>query len=191
MKNYADRGGCYLKKKLQCQLPSLAANGWIAEEPDRWDWTSACKGALLQPLQSMFWSHLTHPDRWRHKSDRPHIRAYVRYSFWTMSRVLLRPLPTGVQGWRRQGQRLNVTAQRCHHLNWGRSFTASMVSPWLMVQWGFELTTSCLADRHPSNWANWVVVSTRWIIPSEMCIILYSLQKLNSLIASLFIQNNS
>ena len=53
------------------QLSSLAANGWIVEEPERWDRTSACKGALLQPLQSMFWSHLAHPDRWRHKSDRP------------------------------------------------------------------------------------------------------------------------
>ena len=59
------------KKKLQCQLPSPAANGWIAVEPERWDWTSACKGALLQPLQSMFWSHVTHPDQWRYKSDRP------------------------------------------------------------------------------------------------------------------------
>ena len=37
----------------------------------RWDRTSAWKGTLLQPLQSMFWSHLAHPDRWRHKSDRP------------------------------------------------------------------------------------------------------------------------
>ena len=34
-----------LKKKVQCQLSSLAANyGWIAEEPERWDRTSACKG---------------------------------------------------------------------------------------------------------------------------------------------------
>ena len=43
---------------MRCQLFSLAANGWIAEEPERWDWTSACKGALLQPFQSMLWSHL-------------------------------------------------------------------------------------------------------------------------------------
>ena len=56
---------------MRCQLFSLAANGWIAEEPESWDWTSACKGALLQPLQSMFWSHLALPDRRRHKSDRP------------------------------------------------------------------------------------------------------------------------
>ena len=59
----------------QCQLSSLAAktkiNGWITEEPERWDRMSACKGALLLPLQSMFWSHLAHPDRWRHKSVRP------------------------------------------------------------------------------------------------------------------------
>ena len=37
------------------------------------------------------------------------IGAYVPYSFRTMPRVLLRPLPTNVQGRRRQGQRLNVT----------------------------------------------------------------------------------
>ena len=57
------------------------------------------------------------------------IGAYVPYSFRTMSRVLLRPLPTEVQGWRRQGQRLNVTAQWRDHLNWERGFTASMISP--------------------------------------------------------------
>ena len=44
------------------------------------------------------------------------IGAYVPYSFRTMSRVLLRPLPTEIQGWRRQGQRLNVTAQWRDHL---------------------------------------------------------------------------
>ena len=38
------------------------------------------------------------------------IGAYVPYSFRTMSRVLLRNLPTDVQGWRRQGHRLHVTA---------------------------------------------------------------------------------
>ena len=52
----------------------------IAEEPDRWDRTSACKGGLLQPLQFMFWSHLAHPDRWRPNSDRQWHRG-------------LRPLP--------------------------------------------------------------------------------------------------
>ena len=51
---------------MPCQLSPLAANGWIAEEPERWDWTSACKGAPLQPLQSMFWSHLAYPDWRRH-----------------------------------------------------------------------------------------------------------------------------
>ena len=30
----------------QWQRSSLAANGWIAEEPERWDRTSACKGVL-------------------------------------------------------------------------------------------------------------------------------------------------
>ena len=41
---------------MRSQLSSFAANGWIAEEPERRDRTSASKGALLQPLQSMFWS---------------------------------------------------------------------------------------------------------------------------------------
>ena len=49
----------------------------------------------------------------------------VPYSSRTVSRVLLRPLP----GWRRQGQRLNVSAQWRDHLNWERGFTASMISP--------------------------------------------------------------
>ena len=53
------------------------------------------------------------------------IGTYVPYSSRTVSRVLLRPLP----GWRRQGQRLNVTAQWRDHLNWERGFTASMISP--------------------------------------------------------------
>ena len=57
------------------------------------------------------------------------IGAYVPYSFRTMSRILLRPNPTGAQGWRRQGQRLNVIAQWRDHLYWERSFTARMISP--------------------------------------------------------------
>ena len=113
-----------VKKKMRCQLSSLAANGWIAEEPERRDRTSAYKGALLQPLQSMFWSHLAHPDQWRHKSDRhrglrPLIFSNnVTGSFTSASNWSTR---TG----RTQGQRLNVTA---HHLNWERSLTASMIS---------------------------------------------------------------
>ena len=58
-----------MKGKKFCgakQLSSLAVFGWIAKELERWDRTSASKGALSQPLQSMFWSHLAHPDRWRH-----------------------------------------------------------------------------------------------------------------------------
>ena len=64
---------CFMEESLskRCILSSLAANGWIAEEAERWDRTSACKGALLQPLQSMFESQLAHPDQCRHKSDRP------------------------------------------------------------------------------------------------------------------------
>ena len=105
---------------------------WIAQEPERWDRTSACKGALLKLLQSMFWSHLAHPDQWRLKSDRPWHQGQRPLPFRTMSRVLLRPLPTEVQGWR-QGQRLNVTAQWRDHLHWERDFTASMISPRLRV----------------------------------------------------------
>ena len=55
------------KRKKRYQLSSLAANGWITEEPERWDRTSACKagkGALLQPLRFIFWSPLAHPERW-------------------------------------------------------------------------------------------------------------------------------
>ena len=70
------------KKNMRCQLSSLEANGWIAEEPERWDRASVCKGALLQPLQSMFWSHLAHPDRWQHKSVRPWLRG-LRHLLFT------------------------------------------------------------------------------------------------------------
>ena len=56
------------------------------------------------------------------------ISAYVPHSFQTMSSVILCPCPTGVHGWRRQGQRLNVTAQWRDHLKWERDFTASMIS---------------------------------------------------------------
>ena len=49
------------------------------------------------------------------------------------------PYPTEVQGWRRQGQRLNVTVHWRDHLNWERGFSATMISPvfwrpWLMVR---------------------------------------------------------
>ena len=57
------------------------------------------------------------------------IGAYVPYSFRTMSQAPLHPLPTGVKGWNRKGQQLNVTAQWCDHLNWEMGFTASMISP--------------------------------------------------------------
>ena len=45
------------------------------------------------------------------------IGTYIPYSFQPLSRVLLRPLPTEVQGWRRQVQRLNVIFQWHDHLN--------------------------------------------------------------------------
>ena len=118
---------------MWCQLSCLAANGWIAEEPERWDRTSQyTEGALVQPLnQALFWSHLAQPcktnDGTRQKDH--DIGTYVPYSFRTMSRVLVRPFPTGVQWWRRHRQRLNVTAQWCDHLNWERNFTAGMISP--------------------------------------------------------------
>ena len=58
-------------KSEEKQMFSQATNSWIMEEPGRWDRTSACKGARMQPLQFIFWSHLAHPERWRHMSDRP------------------------------------------------------------------------------------------------------------------------
>ena len=142
-----------VKKKMRCQLSSLAANGWIVEEPERRDRTSAYKGALLQPLQSMFWSHLAHPDQWRHKSDRHRgLRPLIFLNNVT-------GFFTSASNWstrtgRRQGQRLNVTA---HHLNWERSLTASMIS--LDLGWwsGGGLNSRPPAqqtDRPSSNWAN-------------------------------------
>ena len=108
----------------------LTCSQWLICEglPERWDQTSACKGALLQSLQSMFWSHLAHPDRWWHIQIDHDSGAYVPCSFPPMSQVLLCPLATEIQGWRRQEQRLGVTAQWHDHLNWGRGFTASMIS---------------------------------------------------------------
>ena len=82
------------------------------------------------------------------------VGAYVPYSFRTMWRVLLRLLPTELQGWRRQDQRLNVTAQWCDHLNWASVISPVFLRPWLMVRPGFELATSRSADRRFSNWAN-------------------------------------
>ena len=58
-------------KSEEKQMFSQATDSWIMEEPERWDRTSACEGTHLQPLQFPFWSHLAHPDRWRHMSDRP------------------------------------------------------------------------------------------------------------------------
>ena len=55
------------KRKKRYELSSLGANGWVTEEPERWDRTSAYKagkGALLQPLRFIFWSDLAHPERW-------------------------------------------------------------------------------------------------------------------------------
>ena len=111
------------------QLSSLAANGWIVEEPERLDRTSACKAHSCSHFGPCF-DHTspTQTDNGTSQIDHD-IGANVPYSFQTMSRVLLHPLPTEVQGWRRQGQQLNVTAQWRDHLNWERSFTASMISP--------------------------------------------------------------
>ena len=112
-----------------CHLSLLAANGWIAEEPERWDRTSACNGELLQSLQSIFWSHLAHPDRWRHKSDGPWERG-------------LRPLLlsnnvtgsfTSPSNWNTKMKETRPMAPRnrpmTRHQNWEGGFTASMISP--------------------------------------------------------------
>ena len=76
------------KKKKQNKTKNIR---WIAQEPERWDRTSAYKGALLKLLQSMFWSHLAHPDQWRLKSDRPWHQGLRPLPFRTMSRVLYVP----------------------------------------------------------------------------------------------------
>ena len=77
---------------------------------------------------SHFGSYFDHPSPTQSDDNTSQIEddvgAYFPYSFRTMSRVLLRLFPTELQGWRRQGQRLNVTAQWCDHLNW-----ASVISP--------------------------------------------------------------
>ena len=77
---------------------------------------------------SHFGSYFDHPSPTQSDDNTSQIDddvgAYVPYSFRTMSRVLLRLFPTELQGWRRQGQRLNVTAHWCDHLNW-----ASVISP--------------------------------------------------------------
>ena len=129
---------------------------WIVEKPERWDRTSA----LLQPHQSMFWSHLAQPN-WRWESPIDHdSRAYFHYCLQTMSQVLLRPLLTEVQGWRRQGQWLNVIAQRHNWTEKGVSKLAWSHQFFNLGWWsgGFELTTSHSADWHSSNWANWATV---------------------------------
>ena len=89
---------------------------------------------------------------------------YFSYSFRTTSRVLLRPLPTGAQGWRRHGQRRNVTAQWRDHLNWERVSQLAwshQTLNWLMVRPRFELTTSRSADRRSSNSANRAAVTNK------------------------------
>ena len=67
------------------------------------------------------------------------------------------------EGWRRQGQRLIVTAQWRDRLNWDKvsnhSQQINMISPvfwrlWLLVRPLFEPMTSHLADWCCPNWAN-------------------------------------
>ena len=44
-KHFGQEDAIKKRKEIQCQVSLLAANyGWIAEEPERWDRTSACKG---------------------------------------------------------------------------------------------------------------------------------------------------
>ena len=107
---------------MRCQLSSLAANGWIAaEEPERWDRTSACKGAPATSVHVLITP--TTPTQTKDGTNQKDhdIGAYVPYSFRTMSRVLLRLLPTEVQGWRRQGHRL-WTKKGVSQLAWSHQF---------------------------------------------------------------------
>ena len=143
---------------MRCQLSSLAANGWIAEEPERRDRTLAYKGALLQPLQFMFWSHLAHPDQWRHKSDRHRGLRLLIFSNNVTGSFTSASIPTGVQG--PEGDKANgltslpndatIWTEKAQ-LAWSHQFF--LKRPWLMVRRGFELTTSRSADRPSSNWA--------------------------------------
>ena len=119
------------RQDTRCELSSLAANDWIAEELNQRGeiWRQHVKAHSCSHFSPCFdHTSLTLTDDGTSQIDHD-IGAYVPFSFRTMSRVLLRPHPTGVQGWRRQDRRLNLIAQWRDHLYWERSFTASMISP--------------------------------------------------------------
>ena len=80
-----------------CQLSSLATNGWIAEEQERWDRTSACNGALYYAAASVH-VDLTSPTQTNDETCQidHDTEAYVITLFEQCQRVLLRPLPTEV-----------------------------------------------------------------------------------------------
>ena len=86
------RNNCFFHNEGAANFPHtqpMAANGWSVEEPERWDRTSDFKGALLQPLHSMF--DLTSPTQINDGTiqiDHDTGAYYVSYSFRTISRVL-------------------------------------------------------------------------------------------------------
>ena len=73
------------------------------------------------------------------------IGAYVSYSFRTLSRVLLRPLPNEVQGWRKQGQRLNVTANDA--IIWTKKGVSQLA-------WSHQFFLKTLVDGPAAVWAH-------------------------------------
>ena len=72
----------FKKKKIQCQLSLLATNyGWIAEELERWDRTSACKGRHSFSHFSRCFDHTSSTQTDKDTSQIDHdFGAYVPYS---------------------------------------------------------------------------------------------------------------
>ena len=94
----------------------------------------------------MSWSHLAHPDRWRHKSDRPWHRGLRPVLFSNNATSSLRP-----SNWKRKDEEDNANG-----------LTSPSNDLGLMVRPGFELTTSRSVDRRSSNWANRAAVKSDW-----------------------------
>ena len=81
-KHFGQDDGIKKGKIIQCQLSWLAANyGWIAEEPERWDRTSACKGRHSFSHFSRCFDHTSSTQTDKDTSQIHHdFGAYVPYS---------------------------------------------------------------------------------------------------------------
>ena len=71
---------------------------------------------------------------------------FVRQDLWFYS-----PYPRRLE---------SIIICRCHYKD--STFSSVILRPWVLVQPGFKLTTSCSADRRSPNWANWVVATSRF-----------------------------